>query len=75
MLLPSETLLAAIKAEFSRLQSELPGGEASAVQAISVVLQLLLAREQGDVTQLRTQVDALERRGLVNPQAIRRFEG
>jgi aminoglycoside phosphotransferase (APT) family kinase protein len=62
MLLPSETLLAAIKAEFSRLQSELPGGEASSAQVIGIVLQLLLGREQGDVTQLRAQVDALERR-------------
>jgi aminoglycoside phosphotransferase (APT) family kinase protein len=62
MLLPSEALLIAIRSEFARLQTELPGGEASAAQAIGVVLQLLLGREQGDVTQIREQVDGLRQR-------------
>jgi aminoglycoside phosphotransferase (APT) family kinase protein len=62
MLLPSEALLIAIRSEFARLQAELPGGEASAGQVIGIVLQLLLAREQGDVAQLRVQVDTLQRR-------------
>jgi aminoglycoside phosphotransferase (APT) family kinase protein len=62
MLLPSEALLIAIRSEFARLQTELPGGEASAVQAIGVVLQLLLGREQGDVAQIRQQVEVLRRR-------------
>jgi aminoglycoside phosphotransferase (APT) family kinase protein len=59
MLLPSEKLLIALRSEFGRLQSELPGGEASALQSIGVVLQLLLGREQGDVEELRAQVDVL----------------
>jgi len=59
MLLPSEQLLIALRSEFERLQSELPGGEASAVQSIGVVLQLLLGREHGDVEDLRAQVGVL----------------
>jgi aminoglycoside phosphotransferase (APT) family kinase protein len=60
MLLLAEHVLTSMGLELKGLQSQMSGGEASALQSFGVALQLLQNRERGDVPRVRRQLDRLD---------------